>query len=346
MPEPIFLVTGAAGFVGRHLVEHLVARGVRVRAMVRQESQAKALRGLAEEVVLGDLQKPETLPAAVAGTAGIYHIAALFRSADSDRELFFDINAEGTRRLLDAAIAEGVPRLILCSTNGVHSHIEVPPADETYPFNPSDTYQESKLEGERIAMRYFEEGRIRGAILRPAMIYGPGDERIGKMFTMIAKGRFFYIGKGEALRHYIDVRDLCEAFRLAMVHEEVNAEAFLIAGRQILTLKESAQEIASQLGVKPPWLHLPLKPMMVLAHATEIVCKPLGIEPPIFRRRVSFFVKNRAFDISKARRLLGFEPRQDFSGEVADIIDDFRRRGILPAGKRHSDVASAPAAGE
>ena len=329
MSDPLYLVTGAGGFVGRYLVEHLARRGVRVRAMVRNPAQVAALDPIAEEVVIADLTRPETLRAAARGTAGVYHIAALFRQAGGD-QIFFDINAKGVEHMLDAAIAEGVPRLVLCSTNGVHSHIEHPPADENAPFNPSDLYQESKLEGEKIAMRYFNEGRIRGAVLRPAMIYGPGDERIGKMFRMIAKGRFFYIGKGQALTHWLDVRDLAEAFRLAMIHDEVNAEAFLIAGREYRTLKDSADEIARQMGVRPPWLHLPVTPMMWAAHACEIICEPLGIEPPLFRRRVSFFLKHRAFDISKARKMLGYEPAQDFAGEIADIIADYRARGELP----------------
>lgn len=330
MSAPLYLVTGAGGFVGRYMVDHLLARGIRVRAMVRSPAQAEALRARVEEVVIADLQRPETLPAAVKGVAGIYHIAALFRQAGGPDTVFFDINARGVDLLMQAAIDAGVGRFILCSTNGVHSHIDHPPADETAPFNPSDTYQASKLEGEKIAMRHFAQGRIRGAVLRPAMIYGPGDERIGKMFRMIGKGRFFYIGKGQALTHWLDVRDLAQAFHLAMDHDEINAEAFLIAGRKYMTLKQSAEVIAAQLGVRPPWLHLPVVPMMWLAYLTEIICAPFGIEPPLFRRRVSFFLKHRAFDISKARRLLGYEPAQDFAGEVADIIADYRARGLLP----------------
>lgn len=330
MTSPLFLVTGAGGFVGRYLVTHLAKKGVRVRAMVRNPAQVADLEAIADEVVIADLTQPETLRAAAKGTAGIYHIGALFRQAGGGDQLFFDINAKGVENMLEAAIAEGVPRLVLCSTNGVHSHIENPPADENAPFNPTDVYQESKLEGEKIAMRYFSEGRISGAVLRPAMIYGPGDERIGKMFRMIAKGRFFYIGKGEALCHWLDVRDLAEAFRLAMVHDDVNAEAFLIAGRNYRTLKESADEIARQLGVRKPWLHLPVGPMMFAARICEGICLPLGIEPPLFPRRVSFFLKHRAFDISKAQSLLEFQPAQDYAGEIADIIADFRARGEIP----------------
>lgn len=331
MTDDIFLVTGAAGFVGGHLVRHLKSKGIRVRAMVRKPEQAADLQDLADEVVIADLNEPATLAPAVAGCAGVYHIAAVFRQEGIPDETFHAINAEGVRNMIEAAAAAGVHRFVHCSTNGVHSDIDHPPADETYPFNPGDIYQVTKLEGEKIAMQAFEDDVMQGVVLRPTMIYGPGDRRTLKLFKMIAKGHFFYVGKGEALTHWVDVRDLAQAFQLAMEATDINAEAFLIGGRRYMTLAENAHEIAQQLGVRKPWLHLPVGPMMFLAHMTEIICKPFGIEPPLFRRRVSFFIKNRAYDISKARQMLDFEPQQNFSGEVRDIIAAYRETGDLPA---------------
>lgn len=326
--EKIYLVTGAAGFVGGHLVRHLKSAGVRVRGMVRSAAQAQTLEPHVDEVVVADLTDPASLQAAVDGTAGIYHVAGIFRQSDVPDQVFFDINAEGTRHLFDAAIAAGVPRIVHCSTNGVHSDIERPPAKEDYPFNPGDVYQRSKLEGELIAMEYFRQGAIGGVVLRPTMIWGPGDDRTLKMFRMISKKRFFYVGAGDPLHHWVDARDLAEAFRLAM-ESDINAEAFLIGGRKYKSLKSIADEIAKQLGVAKPWLHLPVKPMMLLAHATELVCQPFGIEPPIFRRRVAFFLKSRAYDISKAHQMLGFNPKQEIEGEIRDIIEGYKAAGKL-----------------
>lgn len=330
MTQETYLVTGAAGFVGNHLVRHLKSEGIRVRAMVRKPDQAAALKNLADEVVLADLQDQESLPAAVEGCAGIYHIAAVFRQEGIPDETFRAINADGVRHMIDAAAAAGVPRFVHCSTNGVHSDIDHPPADENYPFNPGDIYQQTKLEGEQIAMEAFRDEVIKGVILRPTMIYGPGDQRTLKLFRMIARRRFFYVGPGEALTHWVDVRDLACAFQLAMEANDLNAEVFLIGGERYMTLKENTREIASQLGVPEPRLHLPIRPMMALAHLTEIVCKPLGIEPPLFRRRVAFFIKNRAYDISKSREMLKFNPRQGFAGEIRDIIAAYRASNDLP----------------
>jgi nucleoside-diphosphate-sugar epimerase len=310
--------------------------------MVRREAQAAALRGLADEVVVADLERPETLRDAVRGVAGIHHVAAVFRQEGLPDATFRAINAHGVRHVFEAAIAAGVPRIVHCSTNGVHSDIDAPPATEEYPFNPGDIYQRTKLEGERIAMEYLRAGRIGGVVLRPTMIYGPGDARTLKLFRMIARGRFFYVGRGEALTHWVDVRDLARAFELAMAAHEVNAEAFLIGGARYMPLRENAREIAAQLGVREPWIRVPVGPMMRLAHATEIVCRPLGVEPPLYRRRVAFFVKHRAYDISKARRMLGYEPAQDFGGEVRDIIAAYRASGDLPPARAASGPGGEP----
>lgn len=330
MMDGRYLVTGAGGFVGSHLVRHLHARGKSVRAMVRKPSQADSLRPFSE-VVVADITRPETLPPAMAGISGVYHVAGLFRQEGVPEKAFHDVNANGVRNVFEAAIDAGVTRIVHCSTNGVHSDIAHPPADESAPFNPGDIYQKTKLAGEIIAMDYFRSGRIGGVALRPTMIYGPGDERTLKLFHMIARRRFIYVGPGTAYTHWVDVRDLAEAFLLAMENSKVNGEAFLIGGRRYHTLRENVTEIARQLNVPEPSLHLPVLPVMMLAHATEVVCKAIRVEPPLFRRRVAFFIKNRAYDISKAQRVLGFEPKQDFPSEISDILEDYRARGLIDA---------------
>jgi nucleoside-diphosphate-sugar epimerase len=129
--------------------------------------------------------------------------------------------------------------------------------------------------------------------------------------------------------HWIDVRDLARAFRLAMEHEELNAEVYIIAGATSVPLREMAEEVARQLGVSRPWIRLPVKPMQWAGSVCEAMCRPLGIEPPLYRRRVDFYTKSRDFDGSKAKRELGFVPAQTFQQEIADIIAFYRTSGQL-----------------
>lgn len=316
----MYLVTGAAGFTGKNLVTHLRERGVAVRAMVRSESQAAPLTALGAEPVIADLTDEDSLKPAVEGVQGIYHIAAIFRQAGLPESVFQDVNAEGTRRLLHAAISAGVPRVVHCSTVGVLSHVANPPATEDAPYNPADMYQRSKMEGEKIALEHFRSGRIGGMVIRPAMIYGPGDTRTGKLFRMIRSGRFFYVGRGEMFVHFIDVRDLAAAFRLAMEHTEIQGEIVTIAGERAVPLKEWVNFVADEFGVKRPWLHLPVRPIQVAATICEAICTPLKIQPPLFRRRVDFYTKNRHFDTRKAAQLLTFKPARSFEDELRDIV--------------------------
>ena len=329
MPNEIYLVTGAGGFVGGYLVRELLNRGVRVRAMVRRRDRIGDLLGLNVEIVEADLTDRVLLDKVVQGVRGVYHVAALFREAGHPEHVFYDINAEGVRRLFDASIAAGVERIVHCSTVGVLGHVKDPPADEKTPYNPGDMYQRTKMAGEQIALDYFSSGAIEGVVIRPGMIYGPGDERTLKLFRMIARRRFFYVGRGEALVHWVDVRDLARSFFFAMEQSDRNGDVYIIAGREAVPLRVMAEEVARQLGVRPPWLRLPVKPMQWLGSACEIVCRPFGFEPPIFRRRVDFFTKDRHFSIAKAQRELGFEPRQTLSGEISDILQDCRDKGLV-----------------
>lgn len=325
----LYLVTGAAGFAGGHLLRYLIGQGIRVRAMVRSEAQrAQVEADGATEVVLGDLAQPETLPAAVQGVHGIYHIAALFRQQKGEEE-FVAINQEGVRHLIDAAVEAGVPRLIHCSTGGVLGHIKNPPGTETSPYNPGDIYQVTKLEGEKIALEAFRSGKLSGVVIRPAMIYGPGDARTLKIFRMIARKRFFYVGDGSTHVHWIDARDLARSFHLAMMHTERNAEIYQICGRRPAPLREFCEIVAKALGVPPPWLKVPVKPMQNLGTLCEWVCKPFGIEPPLYRRRVDFYTKRRWFSCEKAEKELGFSAAQSLEDEVADIVQDYRENGKL-----------------
>jgi nucleoside-diphosphate-sugar epimerase len=325
----IFLVTGASGFVGSWLVAHLTEHGVRVRAMIRDPAKAGPLEQLGAEVVVADVTRPDGLHAAVDGVAGVYHIAAIFRQQRVPDAAFVDVNVEGVRRMLDASIAAGVRRFVHCSTVGVLGHVAHPPADEQTAYNPGDIYQETKMQGEQIALAYFREGRIPGVVIRPAMIYGPGDARTLKLFRMIANGTFFCVGQGDALVHWIDVRDLAQAFRLAMEHEERNGEIYIVAGRESMPLRDMVEEVARELGVRRPWLRLPVRPMQWAGDVCEWICRPLGIEPPLYRRRVDFFTKSRQFDASKAGRELDFAPAQGFGDEIRDIIASYRESGRI-----------------
>ena len=166
------LVTGASGFTGSHLARFLVQAGHAVRVLVRSSSHRDLLDGLDVEYVEGDLADGESLRRAVSGTECVYHLAAVYREAKLPDRVYFDINVEGTRRLAEAALAEGSVPFIYCSTCGVHGEVADPPVDEMAPYNPGDIYQETKVEAEKLLLKMHREQDLKAVILRPVGIYG------------------------------------------------------------------------------------------------------------------------------------------------------------------------------
>jgi nucleoside-diphosphate-sugar epimerase len=266
--------------------------------------------------------------AAAAGAERIYHVAAVFRTAGHPDSYYRDVNVGGTVNVLEAAHTYGCERVVHCSTVGVHGHIEDPPADENYRVKPDDVYQETKLEGEMQAREAIKRGQP-VSIVRPGPIYGEGDTRFLKMFKAIQKGRFVMIGSGDVRLHMVHVDDLVSGIILCGTQPEALGEIFIITGPDAPTLNQLASEAAASMGVAPPRLKIPVGPVYAAGWMCEMVCVPLRINPPLHRRRVGFFTHHREFDIGKARRLLGYEPRVALEEGVRRTADWYSQQGLI-----------------
>ena len=327
------LVTGATGFTGGHLARHLAARGHEVRALVRPRSLARfaasPLPAAGVVAAEGDLLSPEALARACQGVEVVYHIAATYREAGQPDSAYRAINVDGTRHLLEAAQAAGVRRLVHCSTGGVHGHVAQPPANEDAPFNPGDVYQDTKLEAETLARAFGVAKGFEVVVARPIGIHGPGDTRFLKMFKGLARGRFPMLGAGTVFYHLTYIDDLVEGFRLCGEVPGARGRTYLLAGEKYTTLNALVALVAEELGVSPPRIHWPVWPVWMAGLACEVVCVPLRIEPPLYRRRVDFYTKSRAFDITRARTELGYAPAVDLRTGVRKTIAWYRGQGWI-----------------
>lgn len=322
------LVTGATGFTGRALALELVRRGYRVRGLVRSQEGAEDLLEAGVELSEGDIRDADYVMRSAEGVDRIFHIAAVFRTAGHPDEYYQAVNAEAVRHVVEAARRWSVERTVHCSTIGVHGDVGTEAVDEDAPFRPGDIYQETKLEGELIARAAFDAG-LPGVVFRPTGIFGPGDLRFLKLFRAVHSGRFRMIGSGRVRYHLIYIDDLVDGIILCGEHPAALGETYIMAGEEHTTLNEFVDLIASAVGVEPPRGHIPVWPVMAAAVACEAVCRPLGIDPPLHRRRVAFFTKNRIFSIEKARRELGFRPSVPFKEAILRTARWYFEQGHL-----------------
>jgi nucleoside-diphosphate-sugar epimerase len=321
------LVTGATGFTGGHLARSLAATRP-VRALVRDPARGAGLAASGIEIVRGDLRDASALNAAVKGIDVVYHVAALYRAAGVRAETYRAINRTAVGQLVEAAASAGVRRVVHCSTVGVHGNVDHPPANEDAPLKPGDIYQVTKLEGEQLAREAAVRCGIELTIVRPSGIYGPGDRRLLKLFRNVVR-RFPVLGSGRIYYHLTYIDDLVEGFRLCGEHRRAAGRTYILAGGEVTTLMDVMTLIAEAAGVRPPTLHLPVWPFWLAGAACEAICAPLGIEPPVYRRRVDFFTKNRAFDITRARTEVGYEPRVGLPEGIRRTLGWYREHGWL-----------------
>lgn len=325
----ITLVTGASGFLGSHLVRQLREDGVVVRALVRSASRAAQALPSDIEIVEGDVTDRDSVRKAMANVRVVQHLASTFRTAKVPAAVHRAVHVDGTRIILEEALRAGVERVVHCSTCGVHGDVKEIPATETSPFSPGDSYQSTKLEGELLALDFWREHGLEVSVVRPTTMYGPGDLRLLKMFRGIARRRFPIIGSGEVLTHFAYVTDVVQGLTLAATEPAAVGEAFLIGGTDSRPLNEVVQLIADTVGTQPLGVHLPAWPFFMAGVACEVACMPFGLEPPIYRRRVAFFTKNRSFSVDKARRLLGYEPQVELEQGVQETAQWYASQGLL-----------------
>jgi len=328
------LVTGGTGFTGAALVARLAAEGHEVVSLDYQSGIRDAeLEAAGARLVQGSITDPDVVDECMKGVEVVHHVAAAFRELDVPESHYRDVNVDGARILLEAAVRHGVRRFVNCSTCGVHGNVENPPADEDAPIAPADYYQRTKYEAEPIVREFSERHGLSAITLRPAAIYGPGDpERFYMIFKRVAKGTFPMFGSGETLYHPVYIDNLVDAFLLAQDSRYSGERPYLIADEHYHSIEEIVRKVADALGVDVRIPHLPVMPLVATGYVVEAVCKPLGVAPPIFPRRVDWFRQNRAFDITRAKEELGYVPRIGLEEGLRRTGEWYRANGYLPAG--------------
>jgi dihydroflavonol-4-reductase len=324
------LVTGATGFTGSLLTKKLLAAGSVVHAIARPSSDLSAFGDARIRWFRGNVFDPTVVAAAMEGVTHVFHLAAAYREAKAGPEVNHNVHVASTTLLAnEAAETTGFCRFVHVSTVGVHGHIERPPANEESPFHPGDSYQESKAEAETWLRGFGARSGLPFTVIRPAAIYGPGDRRLLKVFRMATWPVFPILGSGRSLYHLVHVDDLTDALLLAAVRPSAIGQAFICGADEPTTLERIATIVAGEFGRKPRIVRVPAGPFFLIADACEAICRPLGIAPPIYRRRVAFYTKDRAFDVRKMREVLGYVPKHSNERGLADTARWYAEAGWL-----------------
>jgi nucleoside-diphosphate-sugar epimerase len=326
------LVTGGTGFIGSRLA--IAARDQGHDIVVAGQLNSDAERARAQELAAtgvridqGPLQDSTYARRIAQGCEVVIHLAAAQHEANVADEYFFDVNVNGTQTLLDACKAAGVRRFVYGSTIGVYGDSSGAVLDENTPPSPVNVYGRSKLRAEQVVNSY--QPFLETSIVRISETYGPGDFRLRKLFRAMNRGRFFIIGSGLNRRQVIHVRDLARGLMLAATTPAAVGETFVMAGVEIMTTREMVQQVAVALHRSAPSWRAPMWPFLAAAIFFERTMTPLGIQPPLHRRRLDFFRKSFVFSTSKAQQLLGFRPDVSFADGAAETAKWYRNQGYL-----------------
>ena len=319
-------ITGASGFIGTHLARQLLQNNWQV-SILRHKRDMASSEGY--QVFHGDIRDLPSLKDMFRGTDVLFHLAAALGASRINKKEFFAINALGTENVLKAAADARVGRVIHFSSAGVLGSVrENRPVSETHRLSPRDAYDKTKLEGEKIALRFAKKGE-NVVVVRPGWVYGPGDHRTFKLIKAIASKKFLLITKGKARQTPVYIDDLVQGILLC-AEKARDGEIYHLAGKQDLSVKEITHLIAQATNAPFSQCPLPRFALRIAAWKLECVFSLFGREAPLTRGKLAFFIHPKPLAIQKAQEDLGYMPQWDFQTGIQAAVRWYRKQGWLP----------------
>ena len=323
------LVTGATGFIGSHLVEALLQRGVQVRCLVRPTSHLTWVKGLPVEIIYGDCQEKDSLGPGVKDVDLVFHLAGATRAIDA--KTYFEVNAQGTENLVQACLEHNtrLQKFIYLSSQAAagpgRNGGKKKESDRCDPVSP---YGISKRRGEELALAQAHELPL--LILRPAAVYGPRDKAFLFLFQCLAKRIKPSISGGVQHLSLCSVQDLVGAILLAAETRTQSGEIFFLSDGQDYRMEEINDVFAQAMEVTAFRLRIPPPVLFGIAAVGQYFSKISGKPALISRGRAEEMIQpNWLCDITKARTLLGFEPQISLAQGAKLTFDWYRKENWL-----------------
>jgi nucleoside-diphosphate-sugar epimerase len=323
------LVTGATGFIGSHLVDHLAGRNYSIRCLVRKTSDTRWIRNVPVEYVYGDLFTPEALRDAVADVDYVYHSAGITKAKTSDE--YYRGNTTGTRNVLEAAAAHAtrLKRFVHISSQAAAgpSPTRTPITEEASP-HPITAYGQSKWKSEEEC--HSMAGRVPFTIVRPPAVYGPREKDIFTFFSTMNRGLQPMIGLKDKYVSLIHVSDLVRGFILAAESDIALNQTYFISSREIYSWKELGDVTRAILGKRALRVRIPEPVVYVVSAFAEFFA--------LFNSRPAILNIEKGRDIvqdywtcdsSKAKRDFGFEEEISLEAGMRETVEWYRAEGWL-----------------
>lgn len=322
----VFL-TGGTGFVGGALLQALLNQGHQVTALARRlpDNGFEDRPGL--RWVRGDITQDGPWPAAITGHDTVVHAAGRLGVFGVSEAAYNLLHVEGTRRVLYGAEAAGVKKILYVSSPGVLGSTDGPPQRETAPYQPTNPYERSKAQAEKLVRQRAATG-VPVVIVRPEFMYGPGDLHVLGLFQAVHSGRFFLINGGRSTCHPTYIDDGVNGMLLALERGRPG-EIYHIAGEAPVPFQDFIAEMARALKCRPPRLSLPRPLTLAAATVLEQLGRWTGITPPLTRSAVDFFSTSYRFSWEKARQELGYEPQVPLAIGLEKTVAWYRQNGYL-----------------
>jgi nucleoside-diphosphate-sugar epimerase len=322
------LVTGAGGFIGRHLVERLIRDGHAVRALVREVGRGVEWPS-AVEVVVGDVRDPQAMKKAIAGCEAVFHLAGKAHALSEVREDeagYRTINVDGTRNVLEGAVAEGARRFVYFSSVKAMGEGAATCLDESFDGPPATAYGRSKKEAEGLVFAYGGRARLHVACLRLPLVYGVGNK--GNLFRMIAAvdtGRFPPLPEVGNRRSAVHVLDAVHASTLAAGHPAANGQCYIVTDGRPYSTRELYELICHGLGKPIPRWTLPLWGLWVLGWTGDAIGRVRGKRFVFDSDAREKLIGSAWYSSEKIARQLGYRPSITFEEALPELIAWYRK---------------------
>ncbi len=330
------LVTGANGFIGQHLVKKLIEKDYLVHGLVMPNTalgELSLLDNKSLKLVQGDLTNYNSLLNATKDVNEIIHLAGIVKYVNLSDGLYWDINVNGTENLLKACVENKLKlkRFIYCSTVDVYGGLEDQDKviSEDFQPKPKGIYSKTKYESELVCNKYNQEHKIPITILRPGRVYGEGDLTFLPFLRLIKRKLYFNIGTRDTYMSSIYVEDLVNAFILALENPKAIGNTYIITNDEIVTKKEFANTIASELNIKLSNLSLPKSFVIPPVYVLEKLYSIIGKNPPFSTKKLEFFLQSKKYSIEKAKKELGYKQQTSIKEGIRRTVEWYKKRNLI-----------------